>query len=143
MLTAIILAAGRSERMGTQKLLLPLNGEALIVGVVDEVLADTAHVASFCAMLRGDHDLGSDTVGGCNQQVPSCAGLVEVKQTTEGTNVPNHPRREGLADGFGRPSDGRILLVDVDTRATIRGRSFAHDVHSGRARRPDGLTILG
>jgi molybdenum cofactor cytidylyltransferase len=39
MVCAIILAAGRSTRMGEQKLLLPLGGKALIARVVDEVLA--------------------------------------------------------------------------------------------------------
>lgn len=39
MICAIILAAGRSRRMGTQKLLLPIHGEPLIARVVDEVLA--------------------------------------------------------------------------------------------------------
>jgi molybdenum cofactor cytidylyltransferase len=38
MLCAIILAAGRSRRMGTQKLLLPVGGRPLIARVVDEVL---------------------------------------------------------------------------------------------------------
>jgi molybdenum cofactor cytidylyltransferase len=39
MISAIVLAAGRSERMGEQKLLLPLGGKAVITRVVDEVLA--------------------------------------------------------------------------------------------------------
>ena len=38
MICAIVLAAGRSVRMGTQKLLLPLAGKPLIARVVDEVL---------------------------------------------------------------------------------------------------------
>jgi len=38
MISAIVLAAGRSERMGTQKLLLPLGGTPVIVRVVDELL---------------------------------------------------------------------------------------------------------
>ncbi len=35
---AIVLAAGRSRRMGTQKLLLPLRGQPMIAHVVDELL---------------------------------------------------------------------------------------------------------
>ena len=35
---AIVLAAGRSRRMGTQKLLLPFRGQPMIVRIVDEVL---------------------------------------------------------------------------------------------------------
>jgi len=38
MICAIVLAAGRSERMGTQKLLLPLGGRPVIVRVMDELL---------------------------------------------------------------------------------------------------------
>jgi molybdenum cofactor cytidylyltransferase len=39
MICAIVLAAGRSERMGTQKLLLPLEGKPLIGVIVDELLS--------------------------------------------------------------------------------------------------------
>lgn len=37
MICAIVLAAGRSERMGTQKLLLPLDGRRVITRIVDEL----------------------------------------------------------------------------------------------------------
>lgn len=37
MIGAIVLAAGRSARMGTQKLLLPWNGKPLIAHIVDEL----------------------------------------------------------------------------------------------------------
>lgn len=39
MICAIVLAAGRSQRMGAQKLLLPLRGKTVIACVVDAVLA--------------------------------------------------------------------------------------------------------
>ena len=38
MICAIVLAAGRSQRMGTQKLLLPLGGQPVIRRIVDELL---------------------------------------------------------------------------------------------------------
>ena len=38
MICALVLAAGQSRRMGTQKLLLPLEGQPVIVHVVDELL---------------------------------------------------------------------------------------------------------
>ena len=38
MICAVVLAAGRSERMGTQKLLLPLGGKPVVVRIVDELL---------------------------------------------------------------------------------------------------------
>jgi len=37
MICAIVLAAGRSERMGTQKLLLPLDGKPIIARIVDKL----------------------------------------------------------------------------------------------------------
>ncbi|MHB1038403.1 MAG: nucleotidyltransferase family protein [Pirellulales bacterium] len=39
MIAAVVLAAGRSRRMGTQKLLLPLVGQPLIARIVDQLLA--------------------------------------------------------------------------------------------------------
>jgi len=38
MICAIVLAAGRSERMGAQKLLLPLRGQSVITRIVDELI---------------------------------------------------------------------------------------------------------
>jgi molybdenum cofactor cytidylyltransferase len=38
MICAIVLAAGRSRRMGAQKLLLPLDGQPIIARIVEEVL---------------------------------------------------------------------------------------------------------
>lgn len=43
MICAVVLAAGRSERMGTQKLLLPLRGQPVIAGIVDELLRSPLH----------------------------------------------------------------------------------------------------
>ena len=37
MICAVVLAAGRSQRMGTQKLLLPLGGKPVIARIVDEL----------------------------------------------------------------------------------------------------------
>jgi len=39
MICAVVLAAGRSRRMGVQKLLLPVAGQPMIARVVDQVLA--------------------------------------------------------------------------------------------------------
>jgi CTP:molybdopterin cytidylyltransferase MocA len=45
MIDAIILAAGRSLRMGTQKLLLPFAGQTVIGHIVDQVLAGAVRSA--------------------------------------------------------------------------------------------------
>src|SRR3954469_273539 len=39
MIDAIVLAAGRSQRMGTQKLMLPFAGQTMIGHIVDQVVA--------------------------------------------------------------------------------------------------------
>lgn len=39
MISAVVLAAGESRRMGVQKLLLPVSGQPMIVRIVDEVLS--------------------------------------------------------------------------------------------------------
>ena len=41
MICAIVLAAGRSRRMGVQKLLLPFGGKTVIAHIVDQLLAST------------------------------------------------------------------------------------------------------
>jgi molybdenum cofactor cytidylyltransferase len=50
MTCAIVLAAGKSERMGTQKLLLPYAGSTMIARVVDAFLS--APVDSVCVVVR-------------------------------------------------------------------------------------------
>jgi molybdenum cofactor cytidylyltransferase len=50
---AIVLAAGSSRRMGTQKLLLPYRGETIIGTVVDQILA--SKVDRVLVVLGADH----------------------------------------------------------------------------------------
>ncbi len=52
MITAIVLAAGRSRRMGTQKLLLPVAGRPMIATVVDQLLQ--CPVASVLVVVGSD-----------------------------------------------------------------------------------------
>jgi molybdenum cofactor cytidylyltransferase len=51
---AIILAAGSSRRMGTQKLLLPFGDKTMIETVIDHVLQ--SNVDSVMVVLGADHD---------------------------------------------------------------------------------------
>jgi molybdenum cofactor cytidylyltransferase len=39
MMCAVVLAAGRSQRMGTQKLVLPVGGQPMVARIVDQLLA--------------------------------------------------------------------------------------------------------
>lgn len=54
MISAIVLAAGKSTRMGRQKLLLPIGEGTVISQIVDEVLASP--VAEVFVVVRGDRE---------------------------------------------------------------------------------------
>jgi molybdenum cofactor cytidylyltransferase len=58
MIDAIVLAAGRSLRMGTQKLLLPFAGQTVIGHIIDQVLAAPIRTA-FIVVAAGDHAVRS------------------------------------------------------------------------------------
>ena len=62
MICALILAAGRSRRMGTQKLLLPLAGKPVIARIVDEVLRSP--VAQVFVVTGGDGDRIAEALAG-------------------------------------------------------------------------------
>jgi molybdenum cofactor cytidylyltransferase len=54
MIAAVVLAAGRSRRMGTQKLLLPLAGQPVIARIVDQLAASP--VAPIVVVVGADKD---------------------------------------------------------------------------------------
>jgi molybdenum cofactor cytidylyltransferase len=61
MICAVVLAAGRSRRMGTQKLLLPFAGSTVIAHVVDEVIrSDVDHV---CVVVGRDGEAVAAALG--------------------------------------------------------------------------------
>ena len=65
MICAIVLAAGRSRRMGAQKLLLPFGGKTVIAHIVDQLLASTideVHVVVGCQAKRISRELSSRPV---------------------------------------------------------------------------------
>jgi len=65
MICAIVLAAGRSRRMGVQKLLLPFGGKAVIAHIVDQLLAshvDEVRVVVGCQRKRISRELSGRTV---------------------------------------------------------------------------------
>ncbi len=71
MIGAIILAAGFSTRMGQQKLLLPVEGEAMVVRVVRAAIQ--AGLSPVIVVTGKDHDAVSDAtanVGGSCQRNP-------------------------------------------------------------------------
>ena len=62
MICAVVLAAGRSERMGTQKLLLPLCGKPVIARVVDEL--SRSQVDEILVVIGTDGERLRETLGG-------------------------------------------------------------------------------
>ncbi len=65
MICAIVLAAGRSRRMGVQKLLLPFGGKTVIAHIVDQLLAshvDEVHVVVGCQGKRISQELSGRPV---------------------------------------------------------------------------------
>ena len=62
MICSIVLAAGRSSRMGTQKLLLPFAGRTVIGHVVDQVLK--ASPGRVLVVTGADHDGVADALAG-------------------------------------------------------------------------------
>ena len=62
MICAIVLAAGRSERMGTQKLLLPLDGAPVITRIVDEL--SHSQVAEIVVVIGKDGERLRETLVG-------------------------------------------------------------------------------
>ena len=62
MITAILLAAGRSRRMGTQKLLLPLGDKPMIARIAEEVLASP--VDDVVAVVRRGDPQVADAIAG-------------------------------------------------------------------------------
>ena len=62
MICAIVLAAGRSSRMGTQKLLLPFAGETMVGHIVDEVLKGP--IGRVLVITGPDHDAVADALAG-------------------------------------------------------------------------------
>jgi molybdenum cofactor cytidylyltransferase len=139
MISAVVLAAGESKRMGEKKELLPLEGEPMIRVVVEKLLASEA-VDEVVVVLGHE----ADSVGA------ALAGIVDERVELVG----NRRYREGMGTSlaygvsacswgsdaflvvlgdapFFRPEDVREL---VGERA--RGAAIAVPVHAGRRGHP-------
>jgi len=62
MISAIVLAAGQSRRMGCQKLLLPFGGQTVIAHVVGAVLRSA--IAETCVVVGGGRDRIAEALAG-------------------------------------------------------------------------------
>lgn len=116
MITALVLAAGRSRRMGVQKLLLPLAGQPMIARVVDQVLRspvdevlvvtgpDTAAIAQALTGRRVRFVANADTQAEMLSSVR--CGLAALRQSCDGVLVV-------LGDQPGVTAETIVRLVDA------------------------------
>jgi len=132
MICAVVLAAGRSQRMGTQKLLLPVGGQPLIARIVDQVLASsvagvvvvtgadreriTAALAGRSVMFAVNHDLQGEMLTsvrcGLAALPPPCTAALIVLGDQPGVTA---EVLERLLQAF--PAAGRGIVVP-----TVQGR---------------------
>lgn len=136
MIDAIILAAGRSRRMRTQKLLLPFADQTVIGHVVDQVLA--GQVQEVFAVVADDSD--------------SVAGALSAKPVTLVVN--RDPEAEMLSSvraGLrALPSDATAALIVLGDQPSVRadvirrlvetfeasGKGIALPAHAGKRGHP-------
>src|SRR5262245_18831151 len=74
MISAIVLAAGRSVRMGQQKLLLPIGDKPMIAGIVDEVLRSP--IDTITLVVGPDSTPVRDVVQGGNRAASTASRIV-------------------------------------------------------------------
>jgi molybdenum cofactor cytidylyltransferase len=107
MIDAIVLAAGRSRRMGTQKLLLPFAGQTVIGHVVDQVLA--SQVRQAFVVVADEHD--------------SVAEALSAKPVTLAVN--RDPAAEMLSSvrvGLrALPADATTAIIVLGDQPSLRG----------------------
>lgn len=136
MICAIVLAAGCSRRMGTQKLLLPFAGRTVIAHIVDEVrqspvrqifvvlrkddeaVAAALSGLSWTAVLNpdSDGDMLSSVRCGLRALPPACTGVLVV-----------------LGD---QPAISPALLADMIRAYAASGRGMVAPVHAGQRGHP-------
>lgn len=141
---AVILAAGHADRMGSNKLVLPLGSGTVIGGVLTAALAACDRVI----VVMGLHDQGTRTAVERTVRDLGAQGRVEVVE-----GVPYDPgmfisvqaglRRAGVADII-LVFPGDIPLVSGSTAVAVRdavrgGALIAVPVYAGRRGHPLGL----
>jgi len=134
MISAIVLAAGRSRRMGTQKLLLPLRGKPMIAIVVDELLRGRVDRVIVVTSEAGDGVI--DALAGrnvCHVTTPRDEMLASVRRGLTALDEDC----EGVVLALGDQPD---ISADVVTRLVHFFQSGARGIvvptHQGRRGHP-------
>ena len=94
MIAAIVLAAGASSRFGEQKLLMPLDGKAIVRRTVENVLA--SRVQHVVVVLGWDADAVRDALTGLNVQCVVNSGYRDGMSTSLRVGVDAVPAAEAV-----------------------------------------------
>lgn len=136
MISAVILAAGQSRRMGTQKLLLPFDGQPMIVRIVDELLRSPVDRVLVVVSRQGK-DVQEVLADRCVQVVTNThaeeemlysvrSGLLAVPQGTSGVMV-------ALGD---QPGISATVVSDLIQTFHETDRGIVVPTHQGRRGHP-------
>ena len=136
MICAIVLAAGRSRRMGTQKLLLPFAGTTVIGHVVDELLAASVEEVHVVAGLRAGRiaaELAGRRVHLVTNPDPEAGMLSSVRCGLRALPPECTAALVALGD---QPSITSATVDDMVRAFAAADRGILVPVHSGRRGHP-------
>jgi len=136
MIGAIVLAAGRSRRMGCQKLLLPFGGQTVVAHIVDEILH--AAVGEVCVVVGQDRDRLAEALAGRKVTIvpnPDPAGDM-LSSVRCGVRALPH-NCQGILVALGDQPGITSALLDEMIRAFADGqRGLVVPVHAGKRGHP-------
>ena len=136
MICAVVLAAGRSRRMGTQKLLLPFAGSTVIARVVDQIIA--SDVQRVRVVVGGDQAAIAGCLSGRSVEIvpnpePDSEMLASVRCGLRG--LP--PACRGVLVALGDQPGLTTELVNALVKAfDAADRGIVVPVHDGRRGHP-------
>jgi molybdenum cofactor cytidylyltransferase len=133
---AILLAAGRSRRMGTQKLLLPLAGKTVIAHVVDQLVSAALHPI-VVVVRAGDGDvqnaLGGRPVQFAFNSDPDGDMLSSVRTGLRTSPLECQAVLVALGD---QPALSAQLIREMIDTFAASGRGIVLPVHNGQRGHP-------
>ena len=135
-IAAVVLAAGRSSRMGRPKLLLPLGGRAVIARVIDAVLASTAAPVAIVAgaeIERLRQALQGRTLTWVLNPDPAAAMLDSVRLGLQA--LPSHWQAVVIVLGD-QPGLDPETIDRLADKFAAGGRGIVVPVHKGRRGHP-------